>query len=456
MRKLLLILTIATVFAGCKGAHYHYKQGNSFAEARVLKRAVTEYKFALDRKPNKAKYLSAMNNYGSALLEELYTNYRFANGNDSLAVYKFLEAEKWTNYLKPYISVSRYEGFYDVDFREQKKRYMGVVYERSHQLIRNKAYEQAQKRLVELSELDPNYKDVQALLTFSEVEPIYTAALEEFEQGKYKEAYYRLEPAHKKYPEHKEIDLLMEEALQRGTYRVGIISDDQLTGKEASLSAAVQSRVISALYALNDPFLELVDRTNFNMLQEEQKAIIDGMTSEGAVTQELLPADAYLKVVVNLVDENEGRLISETKKGYERYYVKTKNKEGETVNTPKYKKVSYREFHQENSVHYTAELVLTERATSRIMSTKSFDFSDQDRVHYIQYPNDQLFPGNWKYQYKSHASDRPQLSEGRRRELARLRNASKSIKSPSTMRRGAIDYFAKQSALHFATLDLRP
>ena len=135
------------LLASCHGARYHYKQGNRFAEARALKRAITEYKFALDRKPNKAKYVTAMNTYGTALLEELYTNYRFADGNDSLSVYKFLEAEKWTNYLKPYISVSRYEGFYTRDYVEQRSRYMAGVYERSHDLIRAKDYQQAQKRL---------------------------------------------------------------------------------------------------------------------------------------------------------------------------------------------------------------------------------------------------------------------------------------------------------------------
>ena len=456
MKKSILLLFSAMLLASCHGARYHYKQGNRFAEARALKRAVTEYKFALDRKPNKAKYITAMNTYGTALLEELYTNYRFADGNDSLSVYKFLEAEKWTNYLKPYISVSRYEGFYTRDYLEQRSRYMAGVYERSHGLIRAKDYEQAQKRLRELNELDPKYKDVKSLLRFSEVEPVYTAALEEFEMGKYKEAYYRLQPMFKKYPDQNELKLLMDEALDRGMYRIGIVSDPNLTGKEATISAAVQSRLISELYRLGDPFLELVDRTNFDLIQEEQEAIVQGTTSDGALTQELLSANAYLKVVVNVADEIEGELESETKKGYERFYVKTKNKEGETVMTAKYKKVTYREYWKENRVHYIAELVLTDRATSKILSVNSFEFDDEDKAHYINYSNDQLFPGYWKYQSRDHYSDRPEIAEFKRKELARLRKASKSVKSPATMRKGAINYFAQNSAKHVQSLDLRP
>ena len=122
----------------------------------------------------------------------------------------------------------------------------------------------------------------------------------------------------------------------------------------------------------------------------------------------------------------------------------------------KYKKVTYREYRKENRVHYIAQLVLTDRATSKIISVKSFEYNDQDQVHYINYGNDQLFPGYWKFQNRDHYSDRPELAEFKRKELANLRKASKSVNSPSTMRRGAINYFASNSAKHIQTLDLRP
>ena len=72
--------------------------------------------------------------------------------------------------------------------------------------------------------------------------------------GKYKEAYYRLQPMYKKYPDQNELKLLMDEALDRGMYRIGIVSDPNLTGKEATIRAAVQSRLISELYRLERPF----------------------------------------------------------------------------------------------------------------------------------------------------------------------------------------------------------
>ena len=454
--KLLAICTAALLLSGCQGAKYHYRQGNTYAKAHSLKNAVTEYKLALDRRPNKVKYVLAMENYGNALLEELYTNYRFADGNDSLSVYRFLEADKWTNYLKRYISVERYQGFYHQDFNAQQNRYLSTVYGRATALIREKNYDQAKVRLEEIVKLDPGYKDVKALLRFSEVEPVYTAALELFEAGKFRETYAVLEDIISKYPEQQELIKLRDEALERGMFYLGIVGDPRISGSEASMSAAVQSRLIREIYAKKDPFLTLLDRTNFSLLQSEQEAIIEGKTTDEALTQELLVAHAYAKLVITMADEQEGRLRSERKKGYERYYVTSKDAEGKTVKEAKYRKVYYTEYSKENSAHYTAELTLTDRATSEILEVKSFDFSRTSYVNYIDFSNDQLFPGYWKYQNKQHQSDRPELSENKRRNLSRLRQANRSPKSTGAMRKEAIAEIASKAAHRIHELELTP
>lgn len=451
-----LFLLGSLILTSCHGAKYHYKQGNKFAQAHMLKPAVTEYKKALDKKPKKVKFLIAMEHQGSALLEELYTNYRFADGNDSLSVYRFLEADKWTTYLKKYISVDRYEGFYELDYQQQLSNYTNAVYNRSKLLVRSRSFDKAQLRLSELETLRPGFRDVTELLTFSEVEPIYTKALTLFEQGSYRAAFAVLKPIVLKYPKQEELQTLKDEALSRGIYRLGIISDPQITGKAAAISAALQSRLISALYANKDPFIELLDRTNFDLLQDEQQAIINGGTSEEAVTQELLSAHAYLKVVVTSVDEEEGSLISQRKTGYERYFVDKKDDEGKTIKEAKYTKVRYQEFTKENKVHYTAQLTLTDRATSKIIAVESYEYANSDRAHYIEYSGNNLFPGYWKYQNKAHHSDRPEINESKRRQLANLKKASRSVKSPVTMRKDAVASFASRSASAVKLLKLEP
>lgn len=446
MKKLVPLLAIALLLSGCRGAQYYYKSGNKYAKAHMLKESVTAYKQAIDRKPGRVKYRMAMDQQGNALLEELYTNYRFADGNDSLSIYKFLEAEKWRNYLKPYINTSRYEGFYDRDYADQLDRFLSQKYIRAEKWIRMRQFDRAQSNLEEIKSLDPNYKEVQSLLEFSEVEPIYVQALDLFEGNKFREVHDLLQPMLKKYPKQEMLRKLEEQAIERGKYRLGIISDPNITGSEATMSAALQSAVISLIQKNDDPFLELLDRTNFEMLQQEQEAIINGTTNEAAVTQELLAADAYLKVIITHVYENEGTLNQQTRRGWERYYVTTKNDEGEEVKKAMYKKVTYREFTKQNEASYDMQLAMVERATSRILWSESFHHEDKDEIHYVEFSGTgDLFSGDWRYQNKEHPSDRRRNDSG---SMNRLVKANKRIQSTSSMRKDAISNLAQKAAAH--------
>lgn len=446
MKKLVPLLAIAFLLGGCRGAQYYYKSGNKYAKAHMLKESVTAYKQAIDRKPGRVKYRMAMDQQGNALLEELYTNYRFADGNDSLSIYKFLEAEKWRNYLKPYINTSRYEGFYDRDYADQLDRFLSQKYIRAEKWIRTRQFDRAQSNLEEIKSLDPNYKEVQSLLEFSEVEPIYVQALDLFEGNKFREVHELLQPMLKKYPKQEMLRKLEEQAIERGKYRLGIISDPNITGSEATMSAALQSAVISLIQKNDDPFLELLDRTNFEMLQQEQEAIINGTTNEAAVTQELLAADAYLKVIITHVYENEGTLNQQTRRGWERYYVTTKNDEGEEVKKAMYKKVTYREFTKQNEASYDMQLAMVERATSRILWSESFHHEDKDEIHYVEFSGTgDLFSGDWRYQNKEHPSDRRRNDSG---SMNRLVKANKRIQSTSSMRKDAISNLAQKAAAH--------
>jgi len=446
MKKLVPLLAIALLLSGCRGAQYYYKSGNKYAKVHMLKKSVTAYKQAIDRKPGRVKYRMAMDQQGNALLEELYTNYRFADGNDSLSIYKFLEAEKWRNYLKPYINTSRYEGFYDRDYADQLDRFLSQKYIRAEKWIRMRQFDRAQSNLEEIKSLDPNYKEVQSLLEFSEVEPIYVQALDLFEGNKFREVHDLLQPMLKKYPKQEMLRKLEEQAIERGKYRLGIISDPNITGSEATMSAALQSAVISLIQKNDDPFLELLDRTNFEMLQQEQEAIINGTTNEAAVTQELLAADAYLKVIITHVYENEGTLNQQTRRGWERYYVTTKNDEGEEVKKAMYKKVTYREFTKQNEASYDMQLAMVERATSRILWSESFHHEDKDEIHYVEFSGTgDLFSGDWRYQNKEHPSDRRRNDSG---SMNRLVKANKRIQSTSSMRKDAISNLAQKAAAH--------
>lgn len=444
---LLVLLGTAILLSSCQGAKYHYKKGNEFTDARLLKRAVTEYKIALDKRPDKVKYIQAMTTAGNMLMEELYSEYRFLDGKDSLSVYAFLEAKKWEGYLSPYVELVDKSAFYQADFDAQLSRHLERSYQRSTALIRERAYDRAQRRLQEINTLKPGYKDVADLLAFSEVEPQYNRALELFEQGDYRGVHSLLYPVLLKYPNQHEVEVLIDRALDRGKFRIGIVAGRNESGATGTFLAALRSATITALQNQKDPFIELLDRTDFDLLTREQRAIIDGQTSEMALTEELLVADAYLKIELTNYVEQEGDLERIERKGWEKYFIKSKNDEGETITKEAFRKVRYMEYRQQNRVQYAATMTLIDRATSRILATEPISFSREDEMHYIEFNGTgALYPGNWRFIDRNDPADRRDLREQDRRELDRLRKANRSIRSSADMRKEGLSVMSSRWA----------
>ncbi|MEY2962822.1 MAG: hypothetical protein RL754_83 [Bacteroidota bacterium] len=419
----------------------------------MLKQAVTEYKFALDRRPDKAKYVIAMQNKGTALLEQLYTEYRLTGAMenvrlaDSLVVYKYEEARNWTEYLRPYMDVSPYETMYKRDYERQLTSFLDHNYGKGKSFILRRDFGRAEKYLRVIAHFDPDYRDVQSLLEFAEVEPVYSEALNIFEQRKYRATYAMLEPLHQKYPNQLEVKQLMDKAVERGQVRVGIIHGGNQASQSTSMATALSATIIRNLQKKKDPFLTLLDRSSIEVMEVEQRAIIEGRTNERAVNEELLAADIYFKLELGDFYENEGRKTSERHQGYEQYTYKEKNKEGETVTKVGYNKVYYTEYSQSTEVRYSCSVHIVDRATSEILYTDVFDFHDRQSIHYVDFSGKgPLYPGSWKFQNTAHKSDHRNTNEGERRKLDQLRKAPRKLDSLGVLRDRAQEELASKAS----------
>lgn len=445
MKNLYSLLFVALLMMSCKGPQYHYKQGNKFAALNLSKRAVTEYKLALDKKPDKVKYVAAMHTEGRKLLEELYTVYRLEE-SDSAAVYSYEEAAKWTGYLGAYIDVSEYQRMYGSLHSKQLERYLKYAFGRAQALVRDREFLRAKLRADEVLRLDANYPGARELLEFTEVEPVYTKALAAMERREYRPAYNEIQPILERYPNQEELRALSNRAVELGKHRIGIVDVEQTNGHMTAFASALRTNVIRNLQGKNDPFIELLDRANFDLMQEEQNAIIEGKTDAQALMTELLVAHTYLRVQIQSVDEYNGPRNSTQRKGWEKIEIKSKDSEGKTITKIEYRKVNYTEVEQEHRVSYSCSVELVDRATSKILLSEAFSFQDRDQMHYVDFAGrGPLYPGEWRYQNKAHPSDR-RGNEGQRRTLDGLRKASRSIKAIGTMRENAHKQLSKDAA----------
>ena len=316
-------------------------------------------------------------------------------------------------------------------------------------------FDRAQKKLNELLKLDPNNRKVKELLEFAEVEPVYKDGLKAFEARDYRAVYNILSPIISKYPHQNLLVDLRNEALERGTYRLGF-TQVEARQRTTMLANSIRSGMISHIARYKDPFIQLLDRSNMDLLIGEQNAILDGRTASGmGVEQELLTADAYVTIDVVSFTENEGELVRETKKGWEEYVYKIKDSEGNDVTKREYKKVTYDEYFQENSAQYEVNITLVERASSRILESHTEVFSDQSRINYISFSGKgALYPGNWKYKLIDHRTDYRSTSIVERNRMANLQRATRRIKSTDEMRSAASVQFSQQFAEFIHNLQL--
>ena len=220
----------------------------------MLKESVTAYKQAIDRKPGRVKYRMAMDQQVTPFSRSSTPAIASPMVMTVCPFTNFWRLKKWRYYLKPYINTSRYEGFYDRDYADQLDRFLSQKYTRAEKWIRTREFDRAQTNLEEIKSLDPDYKEVQSLLEFSQVEPIYVQALDLFQGNKFREVHDLLQPILKKYPNQEVLRKLEEQAIERGKYRLGIISDPNLDGSEATMTTALQSGH-SLIQKNNDPFL---------------------------------------------------------------------------------------------------------------------------------------------------------------------------------------------------------
>lgn len=439
----ILAVIIALSITGCKGAKYYYKQGNQFADAGMLEKAVDAYLVSYHKKPKKAKYSIALAKYGTMLLEEVYADFyqSSVNGNDSLAVHHYRNAQNWSKKLEGHVDEERFGSTYEVRYKNHVKQYIGAKVARAKELIAQDQFERAQFLLNHLKGIAPSNHEVGNLLEFATVEPAYRAALALMEQKDYRGVHATLEPIIARYPNQDVLVKLSNMAVERGNYVLGILDFNSSSIGSDALLQGTRSRFIQRIQQINDPFLTIVDRADLDVIASEQQAILEGaMESEDGLSQRILAADAYVRMVITEFDEHEGRWIRTEKRGYAETKRRVKQPDGSHKTIVEHSKVRYTEVQKEHRVNYRINLELIDRATSQIIEIKTLSYHERSTLHYVDYSGKgTLVPGYWKYSSKKHDSDYVSKNVSEKNTLRQLIRNGRTIRSISSMRSDGVD-----------------
>lgn len=312
------------------------------------------------------------------------------------AIYSYLRAKEFKDKLATVNVDLNIPPQYIADFEQLKEAYLTEQYEIGLGYLDKENYTAAETVFKEIGKLEPNYKDSKNLENIAYIEPFYRKGKTGLEENKYRTAYYAFDEVINTDPNYKDAKELREEALEIGLVTLGIISFENGTNiKNANKKA--EAFILNSLSNTDDPFLKVLDRTNFDQLIEEQRLNLSGVVDESTAAEagKLLGVKFLLGGTILQITKEVGKLSKIKKSGFKEVKIKKHNSEtDEDYYVTEYNKTYFYEYKQQNRAYVSAQIKVISLTTGEIVVSKIISKESPDEVHYYKYEGnaDKLYP----------------------------------------------------------------
>lgn len=430
---LLLLLAVA-----CSPARTYTKKGNKLAEAGVYDEASMAYMMALanDRTHVDAR-IGLRNSAQQALNVYLDKFFRAHNENQLKdAVYGYRKADKFYKDVTFYGVELELPSYYTAYYNEDLQTYLQQLYQNGNTLLEQKKFREAEQIFKEISQLDPEYKDVDALKKMSVIIPTYEAGLGYFEAGNYRKAYMNFNQVFGLQANYKDVANLRRVAKERATITVAVMPFENASSYAYPIT--INSYIISDLAGANNEFIVVIDRENTEKLIKEQKLSLANNTNDNlaVVAGELMGAKAILTGKVLDFGVQHPNMRHHERTGYESYQEKVYNPANKKMELQtRYRKVMYSEFQGESAVRLKVQYQLISTETGTVLASDVVEHHERDEVRYISYEGNtrNLLAGSWKSRNENLPSDKIYSSYSQQREVQSLLNAKRDFKPINEM-----------------------
>jgi len=439
MKKTLLLLSAILVIAGCASKRYT-KKAVKFEEAGLYEDAAEYYYQAVKKKDSNVEAKLGLQKTGQITLDRKLDDFmRSYKQNDyKTAVYNYLESEKYYKKVKEVNVNLDFPEHYKEYYEEAKGDYLNKKYADGIDKLNREDFDAALTVFEEIKNIDANYKDVKNLYITAKYEPMYRDANHYLENEMYRKAYYTFENIIKGAGSYKQSVALKNEAQQKGTITILISDISYSSYKFREISNKITSEVKSELSQLNNPFIKIIDPSSIDV----------NLYKNGELNMQaanLAGIKAVLTGVIHSAKTINGGTKKEEKKGYIKEVRKTKNSEGEEIETIRYHKTTYYEYHQNNKAELFMSYKLVSTENNSVLVSDVFNKTNADYMHYAEYKGDQskLIPGYWKYKNRTTKEDVQDDNKNDINKLHNLLKASKKIKPAQDLLNELINQSAK-------------
>lgn len=409
------------------------------AEAGMNVEAADFFYNSLVKNKNNVDARIGLKSIGQKVLDGHLQNFYQAHGADNHkeAVYSYLKAVAYKKKCENFVQLS-IPPYYEDYFSESKGVFLEDRYIDAKKLIKEEKFDEANKILEEILRIDKNYKDVVELEKYSDAEPIYRRAMNNYDAKKYRTAYYQFKEVLSISTNYKDADYYKEEALKKGRLTIAILPFTG-TNLDQQTAEVMYNSVIQELVALNNPFIVVIDRKNTDLIITEQKMALSGVLDQNtaAETGKLLGAKAVLSGSSIGTEYKEIAPKKVEQRGYnkivERKYDKVKDS---YYTVTRYTKTTYFKVEGQRSVAANIQVNLISSETGQVLLNEVYNPVITDRLLYAEKNGSwaNLYSGYWKYKLLPSKEDIIHTNSRAKRELdAMFRERRRTLKTKSQL-----------------------
>jgi hypothetical protein len=451
-----LLLVAAFTVAACSGSKSYFKKAVNLEKAGLTTEAADFYIEALKRNRTNEKAIIALKKTGQAVLDEQLQDFyrQFTDERYADAVKSYRSAESFKARVDAVGVKLNAPEYYNDYYVEARNIYVAQLYDKAQNYLDQEDFVSAERTLKEIKILDPSFKNVSELSDFAFVEPKYRQALNAYDAKRFRQAYVLFREINDRTKGYKESVAYMELALESAQFAVGILPIENKTGVRA-VESGISGSIIRDLKSLNDPFLVVVDRTQTDVLLQEQFYNMTGAVDQSTAreTGTLIGSSAILVGRVISARKEEGKLMKYSRTGWLGKEVRYIDQEGVKRTKLVFDKVYYYEYDQQNSISITFQYQLISTETGEVLLSDQLEVTKQDKIEYATFTGDGrlLYAGYWENQFRNLPSDRRFSGYNEKRELDKKLKGRTTINSLDELCKQAYDYMGKAVAQKMKT-----
>lgn len=216
-----LILLTILMLPGC-AAKRMARQAAEYERAGMFKEAAELYFNASQRKPREVEYKTGLRRSGQMHIDQVSTGIvgAYGRGEYRKAVYDYLEMQQFVSRVQTAGVQIQINQMARQSFEGARERYLDQQYTEGQRLIQEQSFDQARAIFTEIQNIQPGFRDTQTYLNTATLEPMYQSGNRHFRDRRYMEAYREWERVARRDPNYKDVQELMQQALQE-RYRQG-------------------------------------------------------------------------------------------------------------------------------------------------------------------------------------------------------------------------------------------